>query len=53
MSLAEQTQLINHGLFNPDFPPGDTVEILSNGTRHVVNWKRLRPALARIHRTGR
>ena len=53
MSLAEQTQLINHGLFNRDFPPGDTVEILSNGTRHVVNWKRLRPALARIHRTGR
>ena len=45
MSLAEQTQLIKNGLFNPDFPPGDTVEILSNGTRHVVNWQRLRPAL--------
>ena len=45
MSLAEQIQAINDGLFDPEFPPDSLEEVLSNGTFRAVNWHRIRPAI--------
>ena len=45
MSLAQQVQVINEGLINPNFSPGQLEQVLSNGTQRVVNWRRIRPAV--------
>ena len=45
MSLAQQVQTINNGLFEPDYPPEEMVQVLDNGTQRVVNWRRVRPAV--------
>ena len=45
MSLAEQIQIINDGLFDPYHPPEELEQVLSNGTQRVVNWRRVRPAI--------
>ena len=45
MSLTEQIQMIQDGLFDNKFPPGDLQQVLSNGTQRAVNWRRIRPAV--------
>ncbi len=45
MSLAQQVQTVNDGLFNPAYPPMQMVQVLDNGTQRVVHWQRLRPAV--------
>ena len=45
MSLTEQIQMIQDGLFDNNFPPGDLQQVLSNGTQRAVNWRRIRPAV--------
>ena len=45
MSLAEQIQLINDGLFNPEHSPTELRQVLDNGTQRVVNWRSIRPAI--------
>ena len=45
MSLAQQVQTINDGLFNQSYPPNELRQVLDNGTQRVVNWRRLRPAV--------
>ena len=45
MSLAEQIQLINDGLFDPEHDPIELEQVLDNGTHRAVNWRRIRPAI--------
>ena len=45
MSLAQQIQVINDGLFDESYPPDEMVEVLRNGTQRVMNWRRVRPAV--------
>ena len=45
MSLAQQVQTVNEGLFDQDYPPDQLQQVLDNGTQRVVNWSRVRPAL--------
>jgi len=49
MSIAEQVQTINQGLFTEgEYHPLQMRQILDNGTQQVVNWERLRPALVAL-----
>lgn len=48
VSIAEQVQIIRHGLFREEYPPDDMRQILDNGTQTVVNWARVRPAIIAI-----
>ena len=49
MSIAEQVQTINRGLFTEgEHQPHTMRQILDNGTQQVVNWRRLRPAVVAI-----
>ena len=45
MSLAQQIQAINMGLFNPKFAPTALEEIPATGKIRAVNWHLIRPAL--------
>ena len=45
MSLVQQIQAINEGLFDRNYPPDQLVQVLDNGTQRVVNWRRVRPAI--------
>ena len=45
MSLTEQIQTVQDGLFDNKFPPEDLQQVLSNGTHRAVNWRRIRPAV--------
>ena len=45
MSLAQQVQTINDGLFSPVYPPMQMVQVLDNGTQRVVHWQHVRPAV--------
>lgn len=48
MSLAQQVQTINDGLFDRTFPPDYLVQVLDNGTHRVVNWQRVRAAVSTL-----
>ena len=48
MSLAQQVQTINNGLFDPNYPPEQLRQVLDNGTQRVVHWSRVRPAVVSI-----
>lgn len=48
MSLAQQVQAINDGLFDRSYPPDHLLQVLDNGTQRVVNWRRVRPAVAAL-----
>ena len=45
MSLAQQVQVINDGLFDGSYRPEQMMQVLDNGTQRVVNWRRVRPAV--------
>lgn len=45
MSLAQNLQAINAGLFDPNYPPDDLLQVLQDGTQRVVNWNRVRLAV--------
>lgn len=45
MSLAQQIQCINEGIFDRNHPPDQMIQVLDNGTQRVVNWRRVRPAV--------
>ncbi|MYE40802.1 MAG: hypothetical protein F4X27_11345 [Chloroflexi bacterium] len=45
MSLAQQVQAVNDGLFNRAHPPDQMVQVLDNGTQRVPNWRRVRLAV--------
>ena len=42
MSLAQQVQAINNGLFDRTHPPDQMEQVLDNGTQRVLNWRRVR-----------
>ena len=48
MSIAEQVQTIRRGLFTNEYSPLDMRQILDNGTRQVINWGRIRPAVVAL-----
>ena len=48
MSIAEQVQIIRHGLFTDEYPPSEMREILDNGTQTIIHWARVRPAVVAI-----
>ncbi len=52
MPIAQQVQSINDGLFDPNFPPDDLLQVLDNGTQRVVNWRRVRPAVLALRDMG-
>ena len=45
MSLSQQVQSINDGLFDRNYPPDHLIQLLDNGTQRVVNWRRVRAAV--------
>ena len=45
MSVADQITIINHAFFNPDRPPDEMHQILSDGTAEIANWEIIAPAI--------
>ena len=45
MSLAQNLQAINAGLFDSNYPPDDLLQVLQDGTQRAVNWNRVRLAV--------